>query len=89
MGIMGGLSGENILQDLDMNTVDLFLHFFTIEQLVNDLHVLDLNVRELILLKAAVLQEVSLMLRQETERTRVQRRVRDVVRVLRPETSGA
>ncbi len=90
MGIMGGLSGENIQQELDMNTVDLFLHFFTIEELVNELHFLDLGVKELILLKAALLQEVGRLIGQEAVlRTAVRGRVQDVLAVLRPETPGA
>jgi hypothetical protein len=45
--------------ELDLNTVELFARFFTIPEMVTSLGFLHINPRELTLLKAALLQELS------------------------------
>jgi len=69
MGMYGALAvsltGGGIPQDLDLDTVELFTHFFTTEELITNLHVLDLSVRELTVLKASLLQELARQMAQQ------------------------
>jgi hypothetical protein len=77
MGMYGALAvslaGGGIPQDLDLDTMELFTHFFSTEELISNLHFLDLSVRELTILKAALLQELARQIAQ-------QRPLRDAVR---------
>lgn len=50
---------EGVPPDLDLSTLELFTRFFTIEELITDLHFLTLSARQLTMLKAALLQELA------------------------------
>jgi hypothetical protein len=83
MGMYGALAislaGGGIPHDLDLETTELFSHFFTTEELIRDLHVLDLSVRELTLLKASLLQELARQITQQPPlRNAVRERCRSV-----------
>jgi hypothetical protein len=67
------LSGGGIPQDLDLDTMDLFSHFFSPEELISNLQLLDLTVRELTVLKSVLLQEMARQIVQQVS-------VRDAVR---------
>ncbi len=73
MGLYAALAGAVTPQALDLDTTELFSHFFTMEELIRELHVLDLSVGELTILKAALLQELARQIAQ-------QRSLRDAVR---------
>ena len=59
-------TGAGIPQNLDLDTMELFLRFFTVEELITDLHIHELGVRELTILKASLLQEVARQIAQQT-----------------------
>jgi hypothetical protein len=88
MGMFGALSGSLtgavIAQDLDLGTVELFSHFFSVTEMITDLQFADLSVKELTILKGALLLEVARQIAQRTARDAVRGRVREIVSVLRP-----
>lgn len=49
---------QGAAQELDLNTVELFNRFFSMRELIQ-LHIADLSVGQLALLKAALLQELA------------------------------
>jgi hypothetical protein len=59
MGLHGSVPGTDVPEDLDLDTIELLLRFFTMEELVGEYQLHDLNVRELTILKATVLQELA------------------------------
>jgi hypothetical protein len=74
--------------DLDLDTLELFARFFTLEELIADFHLLDLSVRELTVLKIAFLHEIARQLaEQPTLRDSVRTRIGEVMDALRPPTS--
>ena len=88
MAVYGALSGGFIPQDLDLDTMELFLHFFSAEELINDFQLLDLSVREVTILKAIVLREMTLRLAQQATLTDpVRVRFQAVYTALRPPTT--
>jgi hypothetical protein len=93
MALYGGLSvsllGGGIPQELDLDTIELFSQFFTLEELITNFRLEDLTVRELTILKAAVLQTIaSQMAEAGTPRDAVRVRFQAVWSLLRP-PSGA
>jgi len=90
MGMFGALSisttGAGIAQELDLGTVELFSHFFSVAEMITDLHFADLSVRELTILKGALLLEVARQIAQGTTRDAVRGRVREIVSLLRPQS---
>jgi hypothetical protein len=63
MGLIGGLeSGGAAPQDLDLRAVELLAYFFTVTEMIENLHLTDLNAQQQTLLKAALLQEVAAQL---------------------------
>jgi len=88
MAVYGALSGGFIPQDLDLDTMELFLHFFSAEELINDFQLLDLSVREVTILKAIVLREMTLRLAQQATLTDpVRAKFQAVYTALRPPTT--
>jgi hypothetical protein len=82
--IITGLMGTTP-EELNLETMQLLLHFFTVEELVNDLHVLDLSARELTVVRATILQEMAGQLRQQAfVRDAVKSRVQTIFTVMRP-----
>ena len=76
------LGMEAVPQGLDLNTVELFARFFTIEEMVNTLHLEQLSVQELTLLKGALLQELAKQLAADAVRSAVRTRVQIVAGIL-------
>ena len=66
MGLYAALAGGVFPQELDLETTELFSHFFSTEELITNLHFLDLTVRELTLLKASLLQELARQIAQQS-----------------------
>ena len=92
MGRYGALAvsvpGGGIPTDLDLDTLELFARFFTLEELIADFHLLDLSARELTVLKIAFLHEIARVVAEEpTLRTSVRTRIQAVMDALRPATS--
>ena len=82
--IITGLAGTTP-QDLDLETMQLLLHFFTVEELVNELQLVDLSIRELTFIKSAVLQEIATQIVGHTAlRGAVRARVQLVSGLIRP-----
>jgi hypothetical protein len=78
-------SSGGIPQDLDLDTVELFSHFFNAEELIGELRVLELSSRELTMLKAVLLQELARQIaRQNTIREAVRERCRTISGIMRP-----
>ena len=78
-------SGGGIPQDLDLDTIELFSHFFTAEELIGELHVFELSLRELAMLKAVLLQELARQIAQQsTVREAVRQRCRTISGIIRP-----
>jgi hypothetical protein len=74
---------ESAPQGLDLNTVELFARFFSIEELITRLHIQDLDAPQLTLLKAALLQELARNVApQSAVWTAVRERVQAVARQL-------
>jgi hypothetical protein len=72
-------------EDLNLETMQLLLHFFTIEEVINDLQILDLSIRELTILKATLLQEMAVQIgRQSLVRAAVKTRVLGISTAMRP-----
>ena len=88
MGMFGALSmsttGGGIVQDLDLGTVELFSHFFSVAEMITDLQFTDLSIRELTILKGALLLEVGRQIAEGTTRDAVRGRIREILRLLRP-----
>jgi len=81
--LITGLAGTPP-QDLDLETMQLLLHFFTVDELVNELQLLDLTTRELTILKSAILQEMATQVLQHTVvKNAVRARVQSVSGLIR------
>jgi hypothetical protein len=86
MGFMPILEGAT--HDLDLNTVELFGRFFSIEEMLDDLYILTLSTRELTLLTAVLLQEVAKQISQHPAlRDAVRTRVRSVASMFPDESA--
>jgi len=53
-------------QGLDLETLQLLLNFFTIEELINELHLRELELRDLTIVKATILQEIAAQISRNT-----------------------
>ena len=92
MGRFGALAfsvpGGGVPQDLDLDTVELFARFFSVEELIANLQLLDLSVRELTILKTAVLHEIARVIAEDANlRAAVRTRAQEVFRAMRPSAS--
>jgi hypothetical protein len=63
MGLIGGLGGVTP-QDLDLDTIELFSYFIPLETLISTYRLEDLSVKELTILKAAVLHTMAAQITQ-------------------------
>jgi hypothetical protein len=70
--LITGLAGMTP-EDLNLETMQLLLHFFSVEELIDDLKLVDLSIRELTILKATLLQEMAAQVARQSG-------VRDAVR---------
>jgi hypothetical protein len=87
MGLIGGLGGGTP-QDLDLDTIELFTYFIPLEELITSYQLHDLSVREVIILKAAVLHEMGRQIVLGAALgDAVRTRFRDVWNRLRPQTA--
>lgn len=91
MGRHGALAtAPGILQDLDVDTMELFCRFFSVEELINNFQLLDLNARELTILKVVLLQEMARHIAEQSAlRNAVRDRFQTVAQVLRPPAQSA
>jgi hypothetical protein len=89
MGLIGGLEGGGSAEQyLDLKAVELLAHFFTVTEMVNSLHLLDLSAQQQTLLKAALLQEVAKQIAAlPAVRTAVRQRVQEAADALRAQSS--
>jgi len=92
MGRFGALAvsgpGGGVPTDLDLDTLELFTRFFTLEELIADFHLLDLSVRELTVLKIAFLHEIARQVAEDsTLRNAVRTRLEAVMDAIRPSTA--
>ena len=76
-------------QELDLVLMELFLQFFSPEELVEQFTITDLDTKELTILKAAVLQELYRQLATSPIRDAVRIRWQQVYDKLRPPASQA
>jgi hypothetical protein len=84
MGLIGGLRGVTP-QDLDLDTIELFSYFIPLEDLISTYQLHDLSVKELTILKAAVLQTMAAQITQgEPLGEAVRSRFGSVWNLLRP-----
>lgn len=92
MGLHGALeiSTGGTPQDVDLSTLELFSRFFTPEELIQNVQLLELSARELAILKVTLLQELARLIAERPElRVAVRARVQVVFQTLgRPASSG-
>jgi hypothetical protein len=90
---MGGLgTGTNIPpQDLDLNTLELFTAFFSLDEVVTVLQLLGRTAQELAVLKVALLHELARQIAQQQPPTihdAVKARVQQVANLLPPPSTS-
>jgi hypothetical protein len=71
-------------QELDLGLMELFLQFFTAEELIERFSLTDLDTKELTILKAIVLQEMFRQIARSPVRDQVRTRFQQVYDSLRP-----
>lgn len=85
MGLFGALeiSTGGSPQDVDLSTIELFSRFFTQEELIQNVQLLELSARELAILKVTLLQELARLIAEGPElRRAVRARVQIVFQAL-------
>ena len=85
MGVLPLVPGA--AQELDLNTVELFNRFFSMRELIR-LHIADLSVGQLALLKVALLQELAKQINDNDRlREAVKNRVQEVAGMMREDSA--